>query len=264
MLITGATSGIGRAAALAFVREGARVLALGRDVSRLEALRDAAGAPDRLTTHACDVLDAASMDRVARAVIEDGGAPDVVVANAGIGLDARFEHTSDDDVRAVFDTNVLGTYRTVRPFLPGMIARGSGRVLMVSSVVGKRGVPNYSAYSGSKFALHGMAGALRAELVGTGVTVGLVCPSSTTTGFHDRVRRAGPAQRRVRLASHAAESVAAAIVSMARSDRREIVLSLEGKAMAWTETFFPWLLDRILGRALVDRDSGGSGADRTR
>jgi short-subunit dehydrogenase len=253
VLITGATSGIGREAVLSFVRAGARVLALGRDEDRLRALREACATPDRVAIHACDLLDGASMERVAQSVLAGGGAPDVVVANAGIGLDARFEHTSDDDVRAVFDTNVLGVYRTVRPYLPAMIERGSGRVLLISSVVGKRGIPNYSAYSGSKFALHGIAGALRAELHGTGVRVGLVCPSSTTTGFHERVRRSGPAQRRVRLASHTAESVAGAIVAMARSDRREIVLSAEGKAMAWTEKFLPGLLDVLLGRVLVDR-----------
>jgi short-subunit dehydrogenase len=136
-----------------------------------------------------------------------------------------------------------------------MVARGSGRVLIVSSVVGKRGIPNYAAYSGSKFALHGMAGALRAELRGTGVSVGLICPSSTTTEFHDRVKTAGPAQNRVRLTTHTPESVSRAILRMARSDRREVVLSAEGKAMAIAEKFVPGLLDFILHRALVrERD----------
>jgi len=253
VLITGASSGIGRACVPRFVAAGARVLALGRDAGRLASLAVETDAPERVATFVADVTDAVAMERVAREIVDSEGVPDVVVANAGIGLDARFEHTADADVRAVFDTNVFGVYRTVRPYVPGMVARGSGRILLISSVVGKRGVPNYSAYSGSKFALHGMAGALRGELWGTGVTVGLVCPSSTTTPFQERVRRSGPAQKRVRLARHSAESVADAIVRMARTDRREIVLSAEGKAMAWVEKLAPWALDWILGRVLVRR-----------
>jgi short-subunit dehydrogenase len=249
ILITGASSGIGRVSAVQFAREGARVLAIARNAERLaELANEAAG---RLTTYVADVADDDGMAALAERVLADHGAPDIVVANAGIGLDARFENTTDGDARAVFETNVLGVFRTVRPYLPAMVERGSGRILIVSSVVGKRGIPNYAAYSGSKFALHGMAGALRTELRGTGVTVGLICPSSTTTGFHDRVRKAGPAQRRVRIATHTPESVADAILRMARSDRREVVLSLEAKAMSFVEKFAPGVLDFILHRTLV-------------
>ena len=251
VLITGASSGIGRVTALQFVHEGARVLAVARNEARLTELAADARPAGRIETHIADVADDDEMAALAARILDEHGAPDVVLANAGIGLDARFENTTDIDARVVFETNVLGVFRTVRPYLPAMVARGSGRILIVSSVVGKRGIPNYAAYSGSKFALHGMAGALRTELRGTGVTVGLICPSSTTTGFHERVRKSGPAQRRVRVATHTPESVATAIVRMARNDRREVVLSAEAKAMSFVEKFAPGLLDVILHRALV-------------
>lgn len=254
VLVTGASSGIGRAAAAEFARRGARVLAVARSAERLDRLSAELGGPSRVAALPADVTDGPAMEALARGVIASHGAPDVVVANAGVGLDARFEHTTDEEMRALFEVNVFGVVRTVRPFLPSMIRRGSGRVLLVSSVVGLRGIPNYSAYCGSKFALHGMADALRAELHGTGVSVGVVCPSSTATEFGDRIRRTeGPRQRRTRLAMHSAESVARALVRMARSGRRRMVLSAEGKLMLVASTIAPGLLDRLMARVLVAR-----------
>ena len=251
VLITGASSGIGRAAVRAFVAEGAHVLALARDERKLRELSAELGGESRVEPLVCDVTDGAAMEAMAAAVLADGGAPDVIVANAGIGLDARFESMTDDAIRTVFEVNVFGVVRTIRPFLPAMRERGSGRILMISSAVGKRGVPNYAAYSGSKFALHGMAEALRAELVGTGVTVGIVCPSSTTTEFQQRIRREGPPQVRTRVKRHSAGAVARALVSMARSKRRERILSAEAKLMNGVNRIAPGLMDWILAKALV-------------
>lgn len=253
VLITGASEGIGRAAAKAFVDAGSSVLAIARSKDRLDALAAELGGAPRVTTFVADVADGRAMETLADAVLAATGAPDVIVANAGIGMDARFAETSDDALRRVFETNVFGVVRTIRPFLPAMIARGSGRILIISSAVGKRGVPNYAAYSGSKFALHGMADALRPELSGTGVTVGLICPSSTTTAFDDRKLRSGPPQPNVRLQRHTAESVAAAMVRMARSTRREVVLSAEAKLMNAMNRLAPGFLDWILGKVLVKK-----------
>jgi short-subunit dehydrogenase len=251
VLITGASSGIGRAAAEAFAAEQSVVLAVARSKDRLDALAAKLGGPARMATFAADVADGPAMEALAKTILQTHGVPDVVIANAGIGMDARFEATTDDDLRKVFEVNVFGVVRTIRPFLPGMVARGSGRILIVSSVVGKRGIPNYSAYSGSKFALHGMAEALRPELHGTGVTVGIVCPSSTTTEFAERKLTSGPPQKNVRVQKHSAESVALALVRMARSTRRELILSPEGKLMNVVNRLAPGILDRILAKALV-------------
>ena len=93
-----------------------------------------------------DVTDAASMQAMVHRVQDQCGVPDVVVANAGIGLDALFVETTDAALQQLFEANVVGVFRTVRPFLQPMIDRGSGRILIVSSIVGKRGVPHYAGY----------------------------------------------------------------------------------------------------------------------
>lgn len=253
VLITGASSGIGRAAAKAFVEAGAVVLAVARSKDQLDSLAAELGGAERIETYVADVADGPVMEALSRTILGKHGAPDVIVANAGLGMDALFVETSDDALRTVFEVNVFGVARTIRPYLPAMIARGSGRILMVSSAVGKRGVPFYSAYSGSKFALHGMADALRPELHGTGVTVGIVCPSSTASSFQDRKLTSGPVQRRVRVQTHSAESVGRALVRMARSTRREAVLSPEAKLMVVMNALAPGILDRILAKLLVRR-----------
>jgi short-subunit dehydrogenase len=252
VFLTGASEGIGRAAAKAFVADGAQVLALARSRDRLDTLVAELG-PDRVIPFVADVADGARMEQVAQEVLDRFGAPDVVVANAGVGLDARVEKTTDEDLRRLFEVNVYGVFRSIRPFLPAMTARGSGRILLISSVVGKRGTPNYAAYSASKFALHGLADALRPELSGTGVTVGIVCPSSTTTEFDARKMRAGVPQNKVRVQRHSPESVARAIVRMARSTRRETVLSAEGRLMVVVDAIAPRFMDWVLAKTLVRR-----------
>jgi len=250
VLITGASSGIGRAASIEFVRRGARVIGLARSGQRLAELAHELGGAPAFVALPADVADAASMASAASRVTAEIGLPDVVVANAGIGLDALVEHTTDLELARVLEVNVVGVVRTFRPFLPAMQRRGSGRILLISSIVGKRGIPHYGAYSASKFALHGLADALRAELYGTGVTVGLVCPSSTESELHQRATKLGPPQRRKRLRRHGADAVARAIVAMAASRRRETVLSLEAKFMVVASTLFPGLVDRFLARML--------------
>ena len=250
VLITGASMGIGREAALMFAQHGDRVVAVARGRERLDEL---ARRHEAIVPLTADVADADSMSEMARRTLEDCGVPDVVVANAGIGLDALFAETTDEALRRLFEVNVVGMFRTVRPFLPGMLARGSGRVLLVSSIVGKRGIPHYSGYSASKFALHGAADALRSELWGSGVSVGIVCPGSTETGFQEHALRSGTPQKRVRPVRHPPASVARALLSMADSRRRERILGAESKLMAFVDTLAPAVVDWVLARMLTGK-----------
>ena len=250
VLITGASAGIGKATAELFVADGARVIGTGRNQTRLDAVAKQLG--DAFIPLIADVADADSMSTMVRQV-DEIGLPDIVIANAGIGHDAHFVETSDEAWRNLFETNVFGAVRTIRPFLPAMIERGSGRVLLISSVVGKRGIPHYAAYSASKFALDGMADVLRVELVGSGVSLGTIYPSSTESQFQDNTTRVGTEKKPPRPYRHSTLKVAKAIVHMSTTRRTEMLLSLEGNAMSLLDKISPRLVDAILARVLRRR-----------
>lgn len=118
VLITGASTGIGAASARAFVRRGARVIGVARSREKLESLSVELGGPERFLPLAADVTDAASMKAMTSEVLERIGIPDVVMANAGVGLDALFVEMKEEVLQTVLDVNVLGLLRTVRPFCP--------------------------------------------------------------------------------------------------------------------------------------------------
>ena len=252
VLITGASAGIGKVTAREFVREGARVIGTGRNRERLEAVTSELGA-ESFVPMVADVAAASSMAAMVTQVLGEVGLPDIVIANAGIGHDAHFVDTSEEAWRELFEINVFGVVRTVRPFVPGMIKRGSGRVVLISSVVGKRGIPHYSAYAASKFALDGIADVLRVELVGTGVTMGTVYPSSTVSEFQDRTQRVGLDRKPKRPHRHPTIKVARAILKMSASTRPEMLLSFEGNFMALVDKISPRLVDVILSRVLRRR-----------
>jgi len=255
VLITGAASGIGRVTAQAFVRRGDRVLGADLNGDNLETVSGELGGPPSFVPFRVDVTDLASVEAMAGEVLDRHGVPDVVVACAGIGLDALFTETSEAALRAVFDVNTFGVVRSIKPFVSGMVERSSGRILIVSSLVGKRGTPYYSAYSASKFALHGLADALRCELVGTGVSVGLICPGSAATDFDRHKLREGPGQKRVRPGQLAPEQVAQTILRMADSRRAELVFPLQAKLLCTLDAIAPRLVDRLLARILRGDDS---------
>jgi short-subunit dehydrogenase len=189
ILITGATTGIGRHAALHLARAGHTVIATGRNEKLLAALeKDAAKAGLGLHTTRLDVTDD---DSIASAVAEanrltEGRGIDVLVNNAGYGQGGPVEEVSDVDLRRQFDTNVFGLVAVTRAFLPAMRARGKGRVVNVSSVGGRIAFPFLGVYTASKFALEALSDALRTELRPFGIEVALIEPGPIQSEFSDR------------------------------------------------------------------------------
>jgi len=180
ILITGATSGIGRDAALHLAARGHRVIATGRNARALAELREAGLLALRL-----DVTDPESIAAVEREVdaLTDGRGLDALVNNAGYGLLGPLEMLSDADVRAQFETNVFGLLAVTRAFLPAMRERGRGRIVNVSSVGGRITFPLGGAYHATKYAVEAMSDALRMELRQFGVEVVLIEPGYIDTGF---------------------------------------------------------------------------------
>jgi NAD(P)-dependent dehydrogenase (short-subunit alcohol dehydrogenase family) len=186
ILITGATSGIGRDAALRLARGGHLVLAGGRRRDLLAAL--AAESRGRVEPLVLDVTDPGSVG-AARELVErrtGGLGLDVLVNNAGYALPGPLEALAEADLRRVFDTNLFGLLAVTRAFLPAMRERGQGRVVNVGSIMGRVAMPLLGAYNASKHAVAAATDALRMELAPFGITVVLVEPGAVRTGFAAR------------------------------------------------------------------------------
>jgi NAD(P)-dependent dehydrogenase (short-subunit alcohol dehydrogenase family) len=192
VLVTGATSGIGRAVALRLCRAGHHVLATGRNGSALDDLAaDASGAHGDLQTLVLDVTDAravASLEAQANSLL--GGRPiDVLVNNAGYSNPGPLELVGDSDLRRQFDTNVFGLMAVTRALVAGMRSRGHGRVVNISSGMGRQTLPLHGAYNATKYAVEALSDAMRMELAPFGVQVVLVEPGTIRSGFSERALR---------------------------------------------------------------------------
>jgi len=189
-LVTGASSGIGRAAALRLAQEETRILLVGRDGGALDRVAASTGG-HRFAT---DLAALGAENAVAARAAELLGPVDLLVLSAGIGAAGPFEVMSPSALRDLVTVNVLSPMMLVRAVLPAMLDRGEGRILLVGSVAGALGVRGEVAYSASKAALVGFADALRSEVAGRGIVITLCLPGAVDTPFFRR--RGAPYVRR--------------------------------------------------------------------
>ena len=188
-LITGCSSGIGLAAAVEFARRGCDVVATMRDLDRADALRDALAAAEcAADVRVLDVADDESVATGVAAILADVGGIDIVVSNAGVGIDGTTEELSIADFRQSFETNVLGSVRLLHAVMPQWRSAGSGRFIAVSSVSGAIGQPFNDAYCMSKFALEGMLESLAPVAAQFGVHVSMIEPGPVSGVFVQKSR----------------------------------------------------------------------------
>lgn len=251
-IITGASSGIGRATALALAREGYAVVLASR---RADVLADLAERCRGLGARALDVVtDVARQEQVEALVVacvKRFGRVDVMVNNAGYGVHSRVHETTADQMRRIFDTNYFGVFFGCRAVAPVMIAQGAGHIFNVSSVIGKRGTPFNGAYCATKFAVRGLSDAMRVEMLDYNVHVTTVCPGTTDTPFFDSVEGCRPRGRmrfsRLR-GRMSPEVVAGRIAATVGKHKPELVFSLGGKLLLLIAALSPRLADRMLKR----------------
>ena len=179
--ITGASRGFGHIWAEAALARGDKVAATARDIASLDSLVAQYG--DAILPLTLDVTDAAAIDAAITTAHQHFGRLDVVLTNAGYGLIGAFEETSIAETRAIFDTNVIGTFSTIKAALPLLRKQGHGHILSVSSVGGLVTFPLFSVYQASKFAIEGMLQALAQEVAGFGIKVTLIEPGPFKTDF---------------------------------------------------------------------------------
>jgi NAD(P)-dependent dehydrogenase (short-subunit alcohol dehydrogenase family) len=189
VLITGATDGLGRAAALLLAEKGYRVFAAGRSAEkRAELDRLATSGKLPLESLEIDVCDENSVSRALQHVLQKSGNIDVLINNAGVGFMAVTEELKLADLRRVYETNIFGLLRMTQAVLPHMRVRKSGRILMLSSVAGILTPPTYGAYSSSKHAVEALSNALRLELYPFNIEVILIEPGYIMTNFQQTAK----------------------------------------------------------------------------
>jgi hypothetical protein len=224
VVITGASSGIGRLLALRLAREGARVALVARRADLLASLAAEVGAQggDALVLPG-DVADRDAVAAGAARAVERFGRVDVLINNAGYGGHRRFLEWPLDDIERMMRVNYLGSVYWTKALLPHMVARGSGWIVFMASVAGKIGVPDESAYVASKFAMVGLAEALGVEVEDAGVHVLTVCPGAIDTDFFDAeaLARMPPVARRSMIGP---ERVVDAVMKALARGRHEVTV----------------------------------------
>ena len=186
VVITGASSGIGRAAALEFARRGANLVIAAR---RAELLDEVAAECRKLGVMCRTVVTDVTKPEECRRLMETAGDVDVLVNNAGFAIFDAIETARPEDFDSMMQTNYLGAVWCSQAALPGMLRRGSGTIVMVASIAGMMGYARMGGYCATKFAMIGFAEALRDEVIGRGVRVAIVCPGTTDTAFFVKAER---------------------------------------------------------------------------
>jgi len=246
--VTGASSGIGAATAVACGRAGMRVVLAARRADRLAGVADqvrAGGGEARVVP--TDVADEAAVRALVDGTVDAWGRLDVLVNNAGVGILATLEQTTAAEFERILRVNFLGAVYGVRAALPHMRRQGSGHIVNVASVLGKRASPFRAAYVASKFALVGFSEALRLEVHGTGIHVTCVCPIGTATEFHEvEPNRLGVPGRGGPIQS--ADHVARAILRALRRPRAEVHPYPPARLLFLANALAPGLVDRLMLR----------------
>lgn len=190
-IITGASSGIGRATATALARRGVRLCLIARSESKLTDTVDEAmetGATD-VFCHAGDVRDEIAVERAVATVLDRFGRVDVLINSAGLSLNGDVDGYRLDDFRTVVETNLTGTFLTCRSVLPAMKRQGGGQIINISSGAGRNGIKQMAAYCAAKFGVIGFTEALGLEVRSYNIRVASLLPGSVATRFSTKARR---------------------------------------------------------------------------
>ena len=245
VLITGASSGIGKETAMEFARRGASTVLAARREEKLKQVESELavfGTP--VMTCRCDVTCKEQVEQMAKSVIERFGKIDILVNNAGAVTIGPVARLSTEKIRADMETNYFGMIHCIKSVLPSMLEKKSGRIVNVASVAASIGVPHIAPYCASKFAMRGFSEGLKYELDGTGIRVSVVSPGMVDTGFADLPASAPkytPAPLHPR-------TVAEAIVKSAGSTKFEIIMPRAAGIAVWMKAVFPRLVEPMIAK----------------
>lgn len=248
VVITGASSGIGRAAATKFAKRGANVILVARRLEKLQQAEDELKKFGISTmTCRCDVSDKLQVASLYKMVQDKFGAIDILVNNAGFAIYGSVSDITIDDIESQMATNYFGMIYCTKYFLPDMLEKHTGHIVNVASVAASFGLPGIASYCASKFAMLGFSEGLKYELRGTGVKVTVVSPIMVRTDFFDHPSFEN--MPRYSPTSLSAEIVAKAVLKAANSSRLEIIVPAAARAAVWGKHTFPFLVNPIVSSA---------------
>ncbi|PZF86370.1 short-chain dehydrogenase [Micromonospora deserti] len=256
VVVTGASSGIGRAAAYAFAdRRCALALAARRDAALDQVAQECAARGGAAIAVATDVSDAGAVDELARRALERYGRIDVWVNAAAVSAFGRFDDIPIEDFRRVLDINIMGYVHGARAALPVMRKQGRGVLINVSSIVGVVPQPYTHAYTMSKFAIRALSGSLRQELQVEGVRGVKVCtllPPTVDTPLFQQAANVTGRTVRAMPPVYPPERMADAIVDLVRLPRREAAVGLVSRSLRMQSRLTPGLVEKLMA-VQVDR-----------
>lgn len=250
VVITGGSSGIGRACAFAFGKAGAKIVITGRDVAKLEEVSNALSAQgiESLTLKA-DVSIEKNNEDLARQTLQHFGKIDILINNAGISMRALFEDLEMKVFEKVMDINFYGTVYATKYCLPHILT-AKGSIIGISSINGYRGTPARTAYTASKYAMQGFLESLRTEVMHRGVHILVACPGFTSSNIRNAALTAdGTVQGespREEDKMMTAEAVAEEILKATQKRKRDIVLTTQGKLAVFLNKWAPGMMDKIV------------------
>ena len=248
-LVTGASSGIGEAAALVLADRGSRLFLVARrreELSRVAEECERRGSPRALAA-VHDLSRPGEGGRVVEACLREMGDLDLLLCNAGYGIFGPTAATSPGQMARIWQVNFQSAYESIHRALPHFSRKQGGHIVLTSSIVGKKGMAFAAAYSATKFAQVGLGEALWGELRDAGIGVTVVCPGYTSTEFHGSARRLSgtPGINRA-ISGQSPELVAGAVVRAIERSRREIHLTKAGRFLLLLDRLSPALATRLM------------------
>jgi short-subunit dehydrogenase len=250
VIITGGSSGIGKALAVEFGSKGSKILITGRNKPELDlAVKEISDRGITIYGFQADVSKEDDNKKMAAAAIEQFGTIDILINNAGISMRALFDEVDLEVVKKVMDINFYGVLYATKYCL-GEIKKNKGSVIGISSIAGYRGLPGRTGYSASKFALNGFLEVLRTELLKTGVHVLTACPGFTASNIRKRsLTKDGSAQGdspRNEEKMMTSEECARHIYNATVSRKRTLILTTQGKLAVFLNKWLPAFADKMV------------------
>jgi len=250
-VLTGASSGIGRAMAVELAKRGARLVVTARRQERLDELKDEVEQQDgEIHLVAGDVSDPQLRSRLLNTAQDQLGGLDILINNAGVTAIGEFRDSTAEFFERIMAVNFFAPVELTRQALP-MLDQGNRPIIVnVGSVLGHRAVPKKSEYCASKFALHGFSDALRAELSPKGIDVLLLSPTTTKTEIFDVAM--GDSDKSelgwLKMGAYKASTVARIAARAIRKGRHEVIISPGGKALVWADRLCPPFMNRMIAK----------------